>query len=317
MIPLLSRVAVLFAASSFMPFAAQAEIFRAYLASYGNDANPCTVAAPCRLLPAAISAVANNGEIWMMDSANFNLAPVAVTKSVKIQAVPGQVGSIVAVAGTAAIVMAPGVNLYLRNLAIETNAISPGTDGIDVTTGILSVDDSVFGVSDQSSAIYVNGPALVSVRGSSFRNGLHGIYARAGATVDISGSRFVNFSQAGVLAAGEVANTTTRVSVRDSVFAGCYYGASSSANVAGSISRLVVTSSTFTGGTFGVASMANASLAASFVTLGGSSVSGAAQIGLYQFTLTGGTAVFESLGNNVVRGNNFNTGNVITTISGT
>src|SRR3954467_7948716 len=63
---------------------AQAQLFRAYLSSSGSDANPCTVAAPCRLLPAALNAVANGGEVWMLDSANFNQATVAVAKSVSI-----------------------------------------------------------------------------------------------------------------------------------------------------------------------------------------------------------------------------------------
>src|SRR4051794_10754744 len=76
-----------------------AQSFRAYVASYGNDGNPCTVALPCRLLPAAINAVASGGEIWMLDSANFNSGTVTVTKSVNILAVPGQVGSIVSFGG--------------------------------------------------------------------------------------------------------------------------------------------------------------------------------------------------------------------------
>jgi len=76
--------------------AAHAQIFRAYVASYGNDANPCTVNAPCRLVPAALNAVASGGEIWMLDSANFNTATVDINKSVSVLAIPGQVGSIVA-----------------------------------------------------------------------------------------------------------------------------------------------------------------------------------------------------------------------------
>src|SRR4051812_32420834 len=89
--------------------AAHAQSFRAYVSSAGNDANPCTVIAPCRLLPAALNAVANGGEIWMLDSANYNSGTVNITKSVSIMAVPGAVGSIVAVAGGAAItVQTPG-----------------------------------------------------------------------------------------------------------------------------------------------------------------------------------------------------------------
>jgi hypothetical protein len=36
-------------------------LFRAYLASDGLDTNPCSVVAPCRLLPAALAAVADGG----------------------------------------------------------------------------------------------------------------------------------------------------------------------------------------------------------------------------------------------------------------
>jgi hypothetical protein len=76
-----------------------AQLFRAYLASDGNDANPCTLPQPCRLLPAALTAVASGGEIWMLDSANYNSAMVNIGKSVSILAVPGAVGSLVALSG--------------------------------------------------------------------------------------------------------------------------------------------------------------------------------------------------------------------------
>ena len=42
---------LLFALSS---IAAHAQLFRAYLSLNGSDANPCTLVAPCRLLPAAL-----------------------------------------------------------------------------------------------------------------------------------------------------------------------------------------------------------------------------------------------------------------------
>src|SRR3954467_10293607 len=82
-----------------LPSFAHALLFRAYLSSAGSDANPCTVAAPCRLLPAALNAVAVGGQIWILGSANFNPGTVNVTKSVSIQALPGQSASIVATGG--------------------------------------------------------------------------------------------------------------------------------------------------------------------------------------------------------------------------
>src|SRR6476469_4562325 len=109
--------------------AAHAGLFRAFLSSAGNDANLCTVQQPCRLLPAALNAVNNGGEIWMLDSANFNTATVNITKSVKIFAIPGQMGSIVGSAGDAILINTTG-DVTLRNLQILN--FSGGVNGINV-----------------------------------------------------------------------------------------------------------------------------------------------------------------------------------------
>ena len=108
--------------------AADAQLFRAYVASDGNDANPCTLPQPCRLLPAAIAAVASGGEIWILDSANYNTSTVNVTKSVSIVAVPGQIGSLVAIAGGPAVSIATaGVIVSFRNVVFTTVVTNPGT----------------------------------------------------------------------------------------------------------------------------------------------------------------------------------------------
>jgi hypothetical protein len=69
---------------------AHAGLFRSYLSQNGNDAFPCNLQQPCRLLPTALAAVNDGGEIWMLDSANFNVSPVLITKSVKIFAIPAR-----------------------------------------------------------------------------------------------------------------------------------------------------------------------------------------------------------------------------------
>lgn len=65
-----------------------AALFRTYVSINGNDANPCTLPAPCRLLPPALAAVDDGGEVWILDSGNFNTSNVNVNKSVSILAVP-------------------------------------------------------------------------------------------------------------------------------------------------------------------------------------------------------------------------------------
>jgi hypothetical protein len=123
--------------------AADAQLFRAYLASDGSDANPCTLTAPCRLLPAALAAVASGGEIWMLDSANYNTATVTLDKSVTILAIPGVVGSIVSV-GTAGIRVpaGPSLKVVLRNLSF-VRLPGSGFAGVDVLGSTVSIEGCV------------------------------------------------------------------------------------------------------------------------------------------------------------------------------
>lgn len=128
--------------------AAHAQLFRAYLSTKGSDANPCTLPAPCRLLPAAINAVADKGEIWMLDSGNYNTGTVTLAKSVSVLAVPGVVGSLVSVANDspAIDIAAGGLAVALRNLSFTAlaDASSP-TMGVRMTgNSSLVVEDSAF-----------------------------------------------------------------------------------------------------------------------------------------------------------------------------
>jgi hypothetical protein len=145
-------------AAAFASFPAQAQVFRAYVASAGSDANPCSLQQPCRLLPAALTAVADGGEIWMLDSANYNTSQVNVTKSVTILAIPGAVGSVVATAGGDAInINAAGAKVTLRNLAIVH--LTSSNHGINFAQGTqLGVSDCEI-ANIQGSGIYVSAPA--------------------------------------------------------------------------------------------------------------------------------------------------------------
>src|SRR4051794_37489812 len=130
---------------TFLVAGAHAQLFRAYLSSTGSDTNPCTLVSPCRLLPAALAAVANDGEIWILDSANFNTARVDITKSVSIVGLPGQIASIVALGNDTGIrVATSGVRVGLRNVMIVNVASSPGTHGVEMYDGAqLMVDNCV------------------------------------------------------------------------------------------------------------------------------------------------------------------------------
>jgi hypothetical protein len=57
-------------------------ITRTFIASFGNDANPCTRPLPCRLLAAAYAVTDINGEIHALDPAGYGA--VTITKSISI-----------------------------------------------------------------------------------------------------------------------------------------------------------------------------------------------------------------------------------------
>ena len=142
---------------------------RASIASTGNDANPCTIAQPCRLLPAALAIVDDGGEIWMLDSANFNTAGVSITKSVSILAIPGALGSVLATGGGAAFsINVPSGAVKLRNLIIRSLGAVSGT-GISVTTvGSLVVEGVT--VERLSFGLLASGQSTISIVDSALRS---------------------------------------------------------------------------------------------------------------------------------------------------
>ncbi len=216
---------------------AHAQLFRAYLSVNGNDNNPCTLPAPCRLLPAALLAVADGGEVWMLDSANFNTGTVTLGKSVSIVAVPGALGSLVANGADALQIAGSGTRVSLRNLFFTRLAGSPNLgNGVVASAagGRVSVEGCTFsGLAD--AGFIAGGGAFVRVRGSVFRgNGSQGLYARDLATVTVTDSSFVANGLQGILASIEQAGTVkVSVSVTGSVISGNNTGVSASSDLAG------------------------------------------------------------------------------------
>jgi hypothetical protein len=275
--------------------AANAQLFRAYLAIDGNDANPCTLPAPCRLLPAALAAVADGGEIWMLDSANYNTATVTIGKSVSILAVPGAVGSVVAAGGPAISITAGGLEVSLRNLVIVPLAGGGGTHGASMTgASTLTIENSLF-ANLTGNGVQVVGSGMLRVANSTFR-GINdnstnsAVWAQNGATVDIVGSRFFD-NYLGVYAYSSTA-TTSKVSVSDSTFAGSTYAIAPATTVAGAVSRVYVTRCSISTSTTALYVYASVSSTA-VLTIGSSMVSNAGQG--WAISAPG---VIETLGNN-------------------
>jgi hypothetical protein len=103
---------------------------RTFVSGFGHDANPCTLAQPCRGFTAAIAQTSAGGEVIVLDSAAYGA--VTIAKPVALIAPPGIYAGISVFAG-AGITIAAGSNdvVALRNLTITALG---GTRGIEVTS---------------------------------------------------------------------------------------------------------------------------------------------------------------------------------------
>jgi hypothetical protein len=294
-------IALLAGASALMSVPAGAQVFRAYVSSTGSDSNPCSVAAPCRLLPAALSAVASGGEIWILDSANYNTSTVNINKSVTILAVPGVVGSIVAAGSSDAILIGTaGVNVVLRNLVIIP-ALGPGASGIHVTAdSTLSVEGcQIYGLA--GNGIHVQAQAQARVVDSTIRGNANGIVAENLATIDVAHTKLLGHVSHGALASGAAIGFTS-VRLFDVVLADNAVGARASSAVANARAVVQANRVTASGNTsYGFASEATGS-GITVVSLG-NSASQSNGTGLLQ---SGTNATFRSIGDNLVSDNGIN-----------
>lgn len=94
-------------------FAAQ----RTFVASTGNDGQPCSLTLPCRSFQAAITAVDAGGEVIALDSAGYG--PFTVGKSVSVIAPPGVYAGITPGAGQDGIYIYSPVVVKLSGLTVN------------------------------------------------------------------------------------------------------------------------------------------------------------------------------------------------------
>jgi len=99
---------------------------RVFVASYGNDANPCTFGSPCKTFQQAVNVVDAGGEVTAIDSAGFG--PIVISRSVTITSPPGVEAGIVSTSTLPAILIFGGDVIQLRGLTID--GTGGGTDGI-------------------------------------------------------------------------------------------------------------------------------------------------------------------------------------------
>ena len=287
---------------------AHAQSIRAFLSTDGNDGNPCTNASPCRHLPRALNVVATGGQVWIVDSGNFNAGTVTVTKSVSIEAAPGQVASLVAANGTPAMVInAPGATVELRNLLITDGLTSTRQQGISVTAAaVVSVENCLFADNSNDALYSLRSNAFIHVANTTFTN-VNGwaVGVQGAGNVDITNSRMLHTE--GVFAFATDAGATSTISVTDSTISDGTEGVFASAGPQAATAQIFVTRSTIFGTTYALDSESMGS-GTTLVTVANSTVAHNQQA----FMITGTSATVKSLGNNYMADNTSETGTLTT-----
>jgi hypothetical protein len=227
---------------------AQAAAARTFVSAAGSDSNNCTnVATPCRHLATAYAATAANGEIYVLDPANYG--SLTITGPVSIEGHGW--ASIAPVSGNAAITISanPGDKINIIGVVLDGTAIA-NTFGINfVLNGSLTVRDSVIrnfsgdGINFQPfsstlSQLFVSNTLISD-------NGSHGISIGPGGSGTTSGIldhvQMENNVGAGLLAIGSQA---TNVTVSDCVSANNANAGIFSDSVSGALVNIMVRNST-------------------------------------------------------------------------
>ncbi len=220
---------------------AGAQATRTWVSGVGDDANPCSRTAPCKTFAGAISKTAPGGEIDALDPGGFGA--LTITKSITIDGGGGQVASVL-VAGTNGVVVAAGTTdvIILRNIRFDGlrgggNA-NAGLSGIRFISGLDLVIENcvIFGFNNNAIDIANNqnsnvtvintntennglvglrattsaGTVKVTITGSTFTMGTHGVQADGASVVSVTDSVAANNSSVGFLSQA-VANGATAV----------------------------------------------------------------------------------------------------------
>ena len=284
-----------------LPAWGHAQLFRAYLASDGLDSNPCTLPQPCRLLPAALAAVASGGEIWMLDSANYNTAQVNITKSVTIQAIPGAIGSLIFTTGSAVSINTPDIRVTLRNLVIAP-LTSGGVDGIQIGTAAagatINVESCQIVRVPFNIGIRMLGNATLYVVDSVLRDNWYGMLITNGTTI-ISRSQVLGSGHVGVQVGTADPAMNPVMHVDNTVISKGAYGLVVAAAATGGVARAFVTRSVMSANTYnGVNVSSEGAATSALVEISESVANGNGAVGLFNFGAT-----LRSAGNNRAEGN--------------
>jgi hypothetical protein len=121
-------IAAIAISASLVASVTQAAIQRTFVASYGNDANACTLPLPCRTFNIAIANTLPGGELIILDSAGYG--GTTVSQSVSIIAPDGVYAGVTVGATGGLVINGANIQVLLKGLSI--NYISGTAKAIDI-----------------------------------------------------------------------------------------------------------------------------------------------------------------------------------------
>lgn len=213
----MKQVLFLVATALFAPSLPSALIQSAFVsAQKGNDANPCTLASPCRTFARAIGVVAAGGQIVVLDSGDYG--PMTINKSIRVQAPLGVSASVSDTTTGIVINVAPTDVVTLRGLTIKGLPPNTGT-GIEFASGGSVILEHCV-IDGWFDGIDVNNAGGLLLEATAIRN-----YLRTGITsATSSGAVAISIQQCSFEnAAGGTAldiRDRTTANVRNSTFSG-------------------------------------------------------------------------------------------------
>jgi hypothetical protein len=231
---------------------------------------------------------------------------VNIAKSVSILAVPGVVGSIVALNGGPAVsITAAGLEVALRNLVIGPVAgAAPGTNGVRMTgASTLIIEDSVI-ANLPDDAVRVTGTGVVTLNHAVVRNiDDFALRLENGATGTIVGSQLLD--NMGGVSASSFTTLPTVASVTDTVISVRDLGVFAYATGVNTTARISVTRCTIERAMYALHS-ATTGTGSAEVNVGSSLIVD----NYFAWYQDGGGSTVQSLGNNQMSGNAGSYGNL-------
>jgi hypothetical protein len=261
-------------------------------AKSGNDANPCTLASPCRNLQRGVDAAASGGEVIPLDSGGYG--PFYVGKPLNIATPAGVYASVTTTGASGVYAISIGAGaVTVRGLAVS-NVGGFGEIHYDpVTAGVARIDSCT--VDGSAGNGITSFGALIVTNSTISRSALAGIFAGSNNAMNAA---IVMADQVCVTTSGRVgiyAGGSSNVAVRNAVVFNNVYGLIANSSGIGT-AKLTIEGSIIEANTYGVATGPNPSDATIHVSSSAIVHNTSKGIWIFQNTIF-------SRGNNTVIGN--------------